>query len=138
MIGAIGLVWAAAWMFTVKSHHVRAPADVVHADTDTYLAIFRNRRFWISLIVVISINSTWRSIGFWLPKYLQDGKGYGETAMSFLSSGFFLAADLGSIAVGFSLSVWRLAASASWRQRDKRESSMRSGRPPRRILTALV
>src|SRR6185503_1162586 len=37
---------------------------------------------------------------FWLPKYLQQGKGYDETEMAWLSSGFFLSADVGSNAVG--------------------------------------
>jgi MFS transporter, ACS family, hexuronate transporter len=99
VVGAAGLVWAVAWLFIVKTHHVRA-APAPPDETDTYWAIFANRRFWVSLVVVMSINSAWRSFGFWLPKYLQDGKDYGERATAFLTSGFFLSADLGSMAVG--------------------------------------
>ena len=99
VVGAAGLVWAVAWLWTVKSHHVRA-APAAPDESDTYWAIFRNRRFWVSLVVVTSINSAWRSFGFWLPKYLQDGKEYGERATAFLTSGFFLSADVGSLAVG--------------------------------------
>jgi len=101
VVGAIGLVWAFVWLLTVRSHHVREPAGSPEpAAEDTYWAIFRNRRFWVSLIVVMSINSTWRSFGFWLPKFLQQGKEYSESSTAWLTSGFFLAADIGSIAVG--------------------------------------
>jgi len=98
VIGATGLVWAALWLLTVKSHHVRAGRD--ENTGDRYWAIFRNRRFWVALAVVISINSAWRSFGVWLPKYLQEEKKYDETEMTALSSGFFVSADLGSVAVG--------------------------------------
>ncbi|HEX3147148.1 MAG TPA: MFS transporter [Gemmataceae bacterium] len=98
VVGAAGIVWAVLWLLTVKSRHVAAPpAPVV---TDTYWAIWRNRRFWVSLIVVVSINSAWRSFGFWLPKLLQEGKGYGENETAPITSGFFAAADAGSLAVG--------------------------------------
>jgi MFS transporter, ACS family, hexuronate transporter len=99
VVGAAGLVWAVAWLLTVKADHVRAAPAAPDA-ADTYWAIFRNRRFWVSLVVVASINSAWRSFGYWLPKYLQDGKDYGERATAFLTSGFFLSADIGSLAVG--------------------------------------
>ncbi|HVK09666.1 MAG TPA: MFS transporter [Gemmataceae bacterium] len=99
VVGAAGLIWAVAWLLVVKTHHVRvAPAAPDAADT--YWAIFANRRFWVSLVVVMAINSAWRSFGFWLPIYLQDGKAYGERATAFLTSGFFLSADVGSMAVG--------------------------------------
>jgi len=107
VVGVAGLVWAVLWMLTVKSHHVRPPESAVEDPGDTYWAIFRNRRFWVAVAVVLSINSAWRSFGFWLPKYLQQGKGYDEKTTQLLSSGFFLAADLGSILVG--LAVLRLA-----------------------------
>src|SRR5262245_25681118 len=100
VVGAAGLVWAALWLVTVRSHHVAPPAATQADPGDTYWAIFRNRRFWVALAVVVSIHSAWRSFGLWLPKYLQQGKDYDKTEMAWLSSGFFLAADLGSIAVG--------------------------------------
>jgi ACS family hexuronate transporter-like MFS transporter len=100
VVGTAGLVWAALWLLTVKSHQVRPAPIAVHETGDNYWAIFRNRRFWVALAVVISINSAWRSFGYWLPKYLQQEKKYGETEMTALSSGFFVSADLGSVAVG--------------------------------------
>jgi MFS transporter, ACS family, hexuronate transporter len=100
VVGAAGLAWAALWLLTVRSRHVAAPPATVPAAADTYWAIWSNRRFWVSLVVVLSINSAWRSFGFWLPKFLHQGKGYDEADTAWLSSGFFLAADLGSLGVG--------------------------------------
>jgi ACS family hexuronate transporter-like MFS transporter len=100
VVGVVGIFWAAAWLLTVRSHHLRPVVTTEQSASDTYWAIFRNRRFWVALIVVLSINSTWRSVGFWLPKFLQQEKEYTERATAWLSSSFFLAADLGSIAVG--------------------------------------
>jgi MFS transporter, ACS family, hexuronate transporter len=100
VIGVAGLVWAALWLLTVRSHQIRPAAVSIDDPGDDYWAIFRNRRFWVALAVVLSINSAWRSFGFWLPKYLQEEKRYDETEMAALSSGFFVSADLGSIAIG--------------------------------------
>lgn len=100
VVGAAGIAWALLWLLTVKTHHVAAPPAATPLPTDTYWAIWRNRRFWVSLVVVVSINSAWRSFGFWLPKMLQQGKGYDETDTAWITSGFFAAADAGSLAVG--------------------------------------
>lgn len=101
VVGAVGLLWAAAWLFTVKSHHVHAPPSTTPVEPgDTYWAIFRNRRFWVALIVVMSINAPWRSFGFWLPKLLQSEKGYTEDETLFITPGFFVAADIGTLSVG--------------------------------------
>ena len=104
VVGAVGLVWVVLWLSTVRSHHLRPAAGDAG---DKYWEIFRNRRFWVAVAVVVSINSAWRSFGFWLPKYLQQEKAYDETEMAWLSSGFFLSADVGSNAVG--AMVWLLA-----------------------------
>jgi MFS transporter, ACS family, hexuronate transporter len=106
VVGVIGLAWAALWLLTVRSRHVAAPpADAAPEPTDTYWAIWANRRFWVSLAVVVSINSAWRSFGFWLPKFLEVGKGYDEGATAFVTSGFYVAADLGSIGIGVAV-LW--------------------------------
>lgn len=105
VIGAVGVAWVILWLVSVRSEHVAPPPAVAPAPTDTYWAIFRNRRFWVSLIVVISINCAWRSFGFWLPKLLNQGKGYSFEDTQLLSSGFFVAADLGSLGVGVAV-LW--------------------------------
>lgn len=100
VVGAVGLLWAAVWLLTVRTHHMRPVDTAPPADSDTYWAIFRNRRFWVALVVVMSINTPWRSFGFWLPKLLQTEKEYTEQSTLLLIPGFFAAADVGSILVG--------------------------------------
>ncbi|MSR53475.1 MAG: MFS transporter [Gemmataceae bacterium] len=106
VVGAIGLLWAAAWLLTVRTHHVQAPPSTTPVEaSDTYWAIFQNRRFWVALLVVMSINAPWRSFGFWLPKMLQKEKEYSEISTLWITPGFFFAADLGSLTVGF-VTLW--------------------------------
>lgn len=62
--------------------------------------IVRLRRFWVLVLVSISINVCWHFLINWLPTYLKDDRG-----MSYLASGYwsalpFLAADLGNLGGG--------------------------------------
>ena len=58
--------------------------------------VVRRRRFWILVLVSISINVCWHFLVNWLPTYLKEDRG-----MTFLASGLltavpFLAADAGT------------------------------------------
>lgn len=100
IIGAIGILWAVAWLSTVRTHHVQE-ATTNKSTTDSYWALWRDRRFWVLMVVVVAINITWRSFGAWLPMFLREAKGYSAINANYLSSAFFFSADLGSISVGF-------------------------------------
>ena len=100
MVGGIGLAWAALWLLTVRSRHVAAAPGDAEAG-GSYWDLWRDRKFRVLIVVVVCVNTTWRSFGFWLPKFLQEGRAYGETDMSLFSSLFYVAADAGSLAVGF-------------------------------------
>lgn len=99
VVGSAGVIWAVIWLLLVKSHHVR-PKEAVSARVDSYWSIWKDRRFWVLIVVIVAINSTWRTFGFWLPTFLQEGRGYSKTNTAYISSAFFLFADFGSIAVG--------------------------------------
>jgi ACS family hexuronate transporter-like MFS transporter len=100
LVGAAGLFWALAWLLTVRTHHVQ---DVEKQTTTggSYWDVWRDRRFWVLIVVVVGINITWRSFGFWLPTFLREAKGYEERTANHLSSVFFISADLGSMFIGF-------------------------------------
>ncbi len=62
--------------------------------------VVRFRRFWVLVVVSISINVCWHFLINWLPTYLKDDRG-----MSYLASGMwsalpFLAADFGNLGGG--------------------------------------
>ena len=107
VVGAAGLLWAVLWLLSVRSAQVRPPAPVPNAVHESYWSLWRLRRFWVLIVVIVSINLTWRSFQFWLPKFLQDGRNYSEKTANYLSSGFFVAADVGSISIGL-LTLWLL------------------------------
>lgn len=100
IVGAAGLFWAVAWLATVRTHHVQ-PATTPAARSDSYWAVWKDHRFWVLMIVIVGINLTWRSFGFWLATFLREAKGYDEQTANYLSSAFFASADAGSMAVGF-------------------------------------
>jgi ACS family hexuronate transporter-like MFS transporter len=67
--------------------------------------VVRSRRFWVLVVVSVSVNVCWHFQISWLPTYFRDFR-----KMSFLSSGLlsavpFLAADLGNLGGG-ALSRW--------------------------------
>ena len=67
---------------------------------ETLGEVVRLRRFWVMVVVSISINVCWHFLINWLPTYLKEDRG-----MSFLASGMwsalpFLAADVGNLGGG--------------------------------------
>ena len=62
--------------------------------------VVRQRRFWVLVLVSVSINVCWHFLVSWLPSYLKSDRG-----MSFLTGGLlsavpFLAADVGNLGGG--------------------------------------
>ena len=104
IIGSLGLVWAVAWMFTVRRNDLPAPCAHNDNDTSANTGFFRecltNRRFWTLIPVVICINLTWQVIRAWLPKFLQEGRGATEHAAWWFNSAYYIAADVGCIGAG--------------------------------------
>ncbi len=61
----------------------------------------RNRRFWILVVVSISINICWHFLVNWVPTYLKDERGLKFEAGNFVSTIPFLAADGGNLVGGW-------------------------------------
>ncbi len=62
--------------------------------------IVRLRRFWIMVVVSISINLCWHFLVNWVPTYLKNERGLSEAAGNYSSAATFLAADAGNLAGG--------------------------------------
>jgi ACS family hexuronate transporter-like MFS transporter len=101
--GAPAVWWAIAWlMFGSLFAALALPEPTLRgADWAGSLGeIVRLRRFWVLVVVSISINVCWHFLNSWLPSYLKSDRG-----MSFLAGGLwsavpFLAADVGNLGGG--------------------------------------
>lgn len=99
-IGLIGLVWVALWFLTIPRKLITAAPVAGDQGAARYRDVFRDPRFWGLLVMVIGINVAWHTYRAWLPKYLQQHRGYTFEEMTGLMTGFYLIADIGSWTVG--------------------------------------
>ncbi len=108
LIGAIGVVWVALWFLLVGPRDLTpAPAempDPAKSPLPLTRLIF-SRRMLVLFFVVASINTMWQILRAWLPKFLQEGRGWTESAALYFNSAWFLATDVGCLGAG-ALAVW--------------------------------
>ncbi len=110
--GGLGIPWAVWWLVTVSDEDVRRP--VVQTDETSagsgrqqelqeipFLHVFLTRRWWVLLVVVLTINTVWHYIRVWLPLILEKDHGYSRLFMQYFTSVYYLATMLGSLACGW-------------------------------------
>ncbi|MSR32752.1 MAG: MFS transporter [Gemmataceae bacterium] len=106
LTGMTGLVWIFLWgLFTwginLKDQEPHDPlAKKEHLGTILGQIVWQ-KRFWILVLSVVSINLTWHFLRAWLPLYLQKARGYSESEVNYFFMGYYLAADIGSLSAGF-------------------------------------
>ena len=114
VIGAIGVLWAVAWVWLVPQDLLPAggargreapPTDAATVETPESFGgwlgrIFADRRFWALIVMVIMINTSWQLVRAWLPTFLQKGRGYSEAESLYFNSVYFIFTDVGCIAAG--------------------------------------
>jgi MFS transporter, ACS family, hexuronate transporter len=121
VVGLIGILWLVLWLWLVKR------SDFSAAFTDAELSVSSNqdstegssqpsssapwyrvifsRRMAVVLVVIGLINTTWQILRAWLPKFLQEGRGYSESDQLFFSSVWFAMSDVGCLGAGL-LAFW--------------------------------
>jgi ACS family hexuronate transporter-like MFS transporter len=105
VVGAIGLLWVVFWLSMVRDRDLASgPAEEAYSTSNLWKAIF-SARMLIIFVVIALINTGWQTMRAWLPKYLQEGRGYTEIATLNFTSAFYIATDLGVIAAG-ALTLW--------------------------------
>lgn len=119
IIGAAGVVWIVAWFALVRRtdlasqtsrttttvpHPTQIGAAVTGESDSLFHAIF-SRRMLVILVVIALINTWWQLLRAWLPKILQEGRGYTEKDMLSFLPAFYIATDVGVIAAG-ALTLW--------------------------------
>jgi len=108
IVGAVGVTWVIAWLTMVRGDDLAqhnpsgrtATANPPRGDMAFWIGLVRNRRFWALVVMVVCINSTWQLIRAWLPKFLQQGRGYDEAASLYFNSAYYIATDIGCLLAG--------------------------------------
>ena len=105
VVGAAGGLWAVAWLFITRREFVADTGRDRAAESSPWWRIMLDRRMLIILVVVALINTTWQLLRAWLPKFLQEGRGYGEVEALYFNSVWFAVTDVGCLGAG-ALALW--------------------------------
>ncbi|MBL8238075.1 MAG: MFS transporter [Bryobacterales bacterium] len=110
VIGAVGIVWVFAWIFTMRGQVIEVPVksgEKAHWTT-ALREIASDHRFWLLAVVVSCINTTWSLYRVWLPLALQDKSGLAfteEQTLGRILPIYYILTDIGCIAAG-AATVW--------------------------------
>lgn len=103
-IGVAGVIWVVMWFVLIKRDDL--PSTGPEQKTATSLSkILLTRRMLVIMAVVGLINTGWQMLRAWLPKFLQEGRGYSEAHALYFNSVFYIATDVGVIGAG-ALTLW--------------------------------
>jgi MFS transporter, ACS family, aldohexuronate transporter len=111
VVGAAGLLWVVLWFSMVRAGDLGplpAPAENTKPQSTEKADLWRiffSRRMLALFVVVACINTCWQTLRAWLPKFLQQGRGYVETDALYFNSLFYVATDAGCIGAGV-LTLW--------------------------------
>lgn len=109
VIGASGLLWLVPWFLLLRGQALRpqgtASSDVGQAKAGDFFKLLFSRRMLVVYFVIACINTTWQIFRAWMPKFLQEGRGYSEAHALYFNSVWFAATDVGCIAAG-ALAAW--------------------------------
>lgn len=111
VIGFIGIGWLVPWFLLMRPNDLTQPAAVTEEAGIVVTpavplpgAIFW-RRFIVCACMVIAINLPWHFFRAWLTQFLRDVHHYESSTINYFTAGYYLAADVGCIGVGY-LARW--------------------------------
>ena len=108
VVGGVGLLWIIPWFILLRGNDLRPrPPEVGNAAPKgpSFAAVIFSRRMLVVFFVIACINTTWQILRAWMPKFLQEGRGYSEGHALTFNSVWFIATDVGCLAAG-ALAVW--------------------------------
>jgi ACS family hexuronate transporter-like MFS transporter len=111
LVGATGLLWIVFWFLLIRRGDLEndssQPASgIARPGSFKVLGqLLLNRRLWVIFGIIACINTGWQTLRVWLPKFLQQGRGYAEADMLNFNALFFIATDIGCLGAGV-LTLW--------------------------------
>jgi MFS transporter, ACS family, hexuronate transporter len=93
---AVGMLGPLAVAALLPPHHLQASGWGASLGE-----VVRLRRFWILVVVSISINICWHFLVNWIPVYLKKERHLTDEMGNYLSAVTFLAADMGNLGGGW-------------------------------------
>jgi ACS family hexuronate transporter-like MFS transporter len=109
MVGLAGFGWLVLWFALVRKADLPTPAAAHQASGEVNAPglwqVICSRRMPVIFLTIACINTTWQILRAWLPKILQEGRGYTESETLHFTSLWYLATDAGCLGAG-ALAVW--------------------------------
>ncbi|MDE2261458.1 MAG: MFS transporter [Gammaproteobacteria bacterium] len=101
-VGAVGLLWTAAWLWLMRSFDsgARAPALPAGAAVRRYLRLLAERRTWAILGAKALIDQVWWLLLFWTPDFLHRDFHLSVRALGVPVAAIYTAAIIGSVGGG--------------------------------------
>src|SRR6185503_12175894 len=96
-------LWVLFWLWSTRGERASemTPAPKEKVATVPFTDVFRLRTFWITMAIGVAVNLAWHLYRVWLPRHFVVDMKFDDGQLQYLLMGYFLTADLGSIAFGY-------------------------------------
>ncbi|MDB6119827.1 MAG: hypothetical protein JWO08_3608, partial [Verrucomicrobiaceae bacterium] len=120
-VGVVGLMWIGLWFWIVRGADFQS-SEVTAAKASPVEPLWKvmtGGKFVAVALLIVGAQTCWALFRVWLPKFLQEGRGYSEVAALGFNSAYFIATDIGCLLAGM-LALWLVKNRAMTSHRAKR------------------
>ncbi len=103
-IGLIGMLWIVPWLMVIRRGDLDRTTATNPVDAFDPTPNVSRADLWrmvaVLVIIVMTINLTWQFFSNWLPKYLQEERGYSRGEAGAFTSAYYVSAEIGCLGAG--------------------------------------